>query len=184
MSVTKRHKPENLVHVRDLTQANAVLGEIAQLKRNIETIEADMNDSIDRIKRSAEAFAAPRHARLNALANGLLAFAEFNKEALFVKRRGIELSFGELGFRRSSELKPKARGTWAQVLDTLKGVGAGEAIRVREDVNREVLRLWSDERLQLVGVQRVEKDIFWYEVKTETLNQETAVTMINKEVGA
>lgn len=173
MSVSKRVKPENLIHVRDLTQANAALGEIAQLKRNIEIIETDMNDSIDRIKRAADAFAAPRRARLEALANGLSAFAEFNKNSLFAKKRGVELSFGTLGFRRSSEIKPKGRGTWAQVLNKIKELGASEAIRIREDVNRDTLRAWPEERLEILGVTRVDKDLFWYELKTETLNPDS-----------
>ncbi|MEO5334124.1 MAG: host-nuclease inhibitor Gam family protein [Magnetococcus sp. YQC-5] len=172
MSTSRRIKPENFVHVRDLQQANAALGEIAQLQRNIDIIEADMNDSIDRIKRASDAFAAPRRSRLEALANGLLAFAEFNKEILFDKKRGLELSFGTLGFRRSSEIKPKGRGTWAQVLDKIKELGVGEAIRIREDVNREALRNWSEERLGLLGISRVDKDVFWYELKTENLDGE------------
>ncbi len=171
MSVSKRIKPENLVHIRDLKQANAALGEISQLKRNIEIIEADMNESIDRIKRAADAFSAPRRTRLEALANGILAFAEFNKEILFDKRRGIELSFGGFGFRRSSEIRPKGRGTWAQVLDKIKELGSHEVIRIREDVNRDQLRGFSDEKLELLGVKRIEKDIFWYEIKTETITQ-------------
>ncbi|MBF0192870.1 MAG: host-nuclease inhibitor Gam family protein [Magnetococcales bacterium] len=179
MTVSKRNKPDNLVVVRDLKEANGVLGEIAQLKRSIDAIEADMNASIDRIKRSAAAFSAPRRARLEALANGLLAFAEFNKESLFVKRRGIELSFGVLGFRKSNELKPQGRGTWAQVLGKIKELGVVEGIRVREDVNREAMRGWSDERLEMLGVRRVEKDLFWYELKLESLNPETDLQTIS-----
>lgn len=176
MSVNKRVKPENIVHVRDLQQANVVLGEMAQLKRNIDIIEADMNESIDRIKRAADAFSAPRRTRLEALANGLLAFAEFNKETLFGKRRGLELSFGMLGFRRSSEIKPHGRGTWAQVLDKIKELGIGEAIRIREDVNRETLRGWPEERLELLGVQRMDKDVFWYELKSTLLHPDKAAS--------
>lgn len=169
MAVSRRNKPDNLVPVRDLQEANTVLGEIAQLKRNIDAIEADMNDTIDRIKRSAEAFSAPRRARLDALTNGLLAFAEFNKATLFARRRGIELSFGVLGFRRSNALKPAGRGTWAQVLEKIKALGVTEALRVREEVNRESLRGWPEERLEMLGVRRVEKDLFWYEVNVESL---------------
>ncbi|MBF0179247.1 MAG: host-nuclease inhibitor Gam family protein [Magnetococcales bacterium] len=174
MSVRKRIKPENIIHVRDLQQANAALGEIAQLARNLEIISADMNESIDRIKRASEAFAAPRRARLEALANGLSAFAEFHKATLFEKRRGIELTFGAFGFRRSSEVKPTGRGTWAQVLERIKELGEREVIRIREDVNRDALRAWSEERLALLGVDRIDKDVFWYEPKTAALSQEAA----------
>lgn len=172
MTERKRKPSKPTLHIRDLPEADRILSEMAQLQRSLEAIEADMNASIDKIKQSAAAFAAPRRERLASLANGLSAFAEINKENLFDKRRGVELSFGTLGFRRSSELKPQGRGTWGEVLNKIKELGVTEALRIREEVNRETLRAWPDDRLQGVGVQRVEKDLFWYEIKTEHFQTE------------
>ncbi|NGZ06358.1 MAG: host-nuclease inhibitor protein Gam [Magnetococcales bacterium] len=170
MAARKRKQSQPSMTVADLHAANQVLGEIAQLQRSLHAIEADMHASIDKIKQSALAFAAPRRARLARLARGLSAFAETHKESLFAKRRGVELACGALGFRRSSRLKPQGRGSWDQVLDRIKELGATEALRIREDVNREALRGWPDARLQEVGVNRVEQDLFWYEVKLDLLH--------------
>ncbi len=146
-----RSKPKRRFLVKDLAQANQTLAEIAVLKR--------------------EAQAAARQARIEALESGLAAFAEFGKAELFKDRRTCELDFGRLGFRRSSEVRPKPRNTWAAVLGRVKELGLVEAVRVREDVNREALRQWPEARLELVGARRVEKDVFWCEVNEEALGQ-------------
>ncbi|MBF0370678.1 MAG: host-nuclease inhibitor Gam family protein [Magnetococcales bacterium] len=171
MASRKRIKPKSPVIVRDLEHANQVLGEIAHLKRNISAIETDMNQSIDRIKAAAEAFAAPRRSRLDALTAGLTAFAEYHKEGLFKKKRSVDLAFGHLGFRRSSEIKPKPRSKWALILNRIKELGYRDAIRIREDVNREALRDWPEERLAMVGARRMDKDLFWFELKEEGLGE-------------
>lgn len=44
-----------------------------------------------------------------------------------------------------------------------------EAIRVKEEPDREVMSQWPDERLELVGCQRKEKDTFWLEIDEEKL---------------
>ncbi|WP_457571290.1 host-nuclease inhibitor Gam family protein [Desulfovulcanus sp.] len=168
-----RRKPKNLYPIKDLQQANQAMAEIKELKRSLEQIEHDLNDTIDRAKANAEAKAAPIQSRLEALENGLLAFAEYNKEELFAKKRTVEVMHGLLGYRRSKEIKTKPKITWAMVLGKIKELGFKEAIRIKEQVNKEELRTWTDERLNLIGARRVEKDSFWYEVKEENLEEAT-----------
>ena len=169
-----RKKPQNLYPVKDLTEANAVLADIGALKRQIEQINGVLADDVDRLKADAEAQIAPLLAKLNCLENGLLAFAEYNKDDLFAGRRSRELTFGLLGYRRSSEIAAKPKHTLAMVLGKLKELGFDEGIRVNESVNKDTLRTWPDERLDLVGARRVEKDSFWYELKEVEVADATA----------
>jgi phage host-nuclease inhibitor protein Gam len=106
--------------------------------------------------------------------NGLQAFAEHRKEELFSNRRSVELDFGTLGYRRSHEVKPKPRTTWAQVLGKLKELRFHEAVRVKEAVDKDELRSWPDERLESVGARRVQKDTFWYEINAQKVAEEAA----------
>ncbi len=59
-------------------RARVILGEITRLKNDIEAIENDMNDSIERIKATAAAFAEPRKRRLAGLIDTLAAFTGEN----------------------------------------------------------------------------------------------------------
>lgn len=165
-----RRKPKNLYPIKNLEHANLALAEIKELKRSLEKIEHDLNDKIDNAKAEAEAKAAPLKTRMEALENGLLAFAEFNKQEIFKGRRSIELMHGALGYRKSTEIKPKPKYTWKMVLGKIKDLGLTDAIRIKESVNKDTLRQWPNERLNLIGARRIEKDTFWYETKEEDLD--------------
>ncbi|MBF0273457.1 MAG: host-nuclease inhibitor Gam family protein [Magnetococcales bacterium] len=167
-----RVKPAPVLVIADLPQADLVLGEIALLQRGLEAIEADMNASIDAIKRSAEGFATPRRTRLKELERALIVFAETHQASLFRTARSVRLTCGVFGYRQSSELKPVPKLTWAAVLEKIKGLGVTELLRTKTEVNREAMRDWPDERLEVVGVQRVQKDVFWYETRKEELARE------------
>ncbi len=160
-----RRKPntKNLYPVKNLEEANNALADIAALKRQVEGVNADMNAAIDRAKADAEVKAAPLQVQMNALENGLLAYAEINKDELFDKKRSVDLDFGSIGYRRSREVKPLPKHTLAMVLDKIKTLNMTEAIRTRESVDKDVLRNWPEERLATVSARIVEKDTFWLE---------------------
>ncbi len=164
-----RRKPDNLYLVRDLEDVDRVLAELGTLKRSLTRIQDGMNERIDKLKAEAEAECSPLLDRRSALENGLLAFAEFHKAEICDDRRSQELLYGEIGFRRSSEIKPKPRQTWKTILGRVKELNLLDALRVREDVDREALRRWPEHQLDLVGAQRVEKDSFWYELREAEL---------------
>lgn len=166
----KRMEQPPVVVIRDLDHANAILREIAAVKRSIGGIEGTMNAAIDRIKERSAAEREPHRKRLEMLEGGLAAFAEYQRGELFSRKRSVELLFGTFGFRRSTEIKPAAKNTLGGILEALKNFGLTEAITVKESVNRDVLRDWPDERLETVGARRVEKDVFWYEPKSEELD--------------
>ena len=169
-----RIKPKNLFPIKDLAAANEALARIADLKRRLAKLDSDLNADIDRLKADAEAKAAPLQTLMASIEGGLLAFAEFNKDTLFEKKRSKELDFGVLGYRRSKELKPQPKITWKMVLGKLKDLGLAAGIRIREDVNKDELRQWPDERLALVGVRRVDKDSFYYEIDEQKIADKAA----------
>ena len=100
-----RSKPSNLQPVRSTEEANDALREIGELNRVLAEIENRMNDDIAAIKSAAAEDAATYRSRLEALENGVYAFAELKKNDLFDdKRRSVKLDFGIIGYRRSHEI--------------------------------------------------------------------------------
>lgn len=173
--MSARKKPSNLVLIEDLAQADKALAEIAQHERDLARIEATLNKAIDRAKADAEKLAEPIRARLAALDNGLHAFGEHHKpEVCQGKRRSVELAFGTLGFRQSTEVKPMPKLTWGRVLELLKQKNFDQAIRRKEEPDKDVLHTYTDEELAEVGVRRVSKDAFWYEIKAEVISGDAA----------
>lgn len=169
----KRTKPQALV-IADLAQAEGVLAELAEIDRSLELAKAAMNEEIDGAKATARAAAEPLEARRKELVIALEAFATHNKAALFAKKKSLDLGFGVIGFRLASRLKTVAKTTWGQVLEALKSYGFTEAIRVKEEVDRDVMRDWPAERLATVGVTRETADDFYIEIKQEEVASKAA----------
>ena len=171
-----RKKPNNLFPVPDLDTANAALAEIAEIKRSLEAVNAAMNESIDRVKGEAEVKAAPLQTRMKHIEAGLQAFAEHNKTELFQKKKSVVLDFGVIGFRKSTSIKPQPKTTWAMVLGKIKEFGAdfSAAIRTKEDVDKEELATWPEERLNLVSARRVVRDTMYYEVNEQKVAEKGA----------
>lgn len=164
-----RVKPQTLQPIHNLEEANEALREIGELKRIQKDIELRMNDDIAAIKAGAEQDAASHIACCTALENGLMAFAESNKAELFKDRRSLDLNYGMIGYRKSTELTTLKGNTWKTVLGRLKELAFRDAVRIKEEPDREVMSQWPDERLELVGCQRKEKDTFWLEINEEEL---------------
>ncbi len=163
--MAKRSKPSNLQPIRTPGEANETIREIGEVKRVIAEIENRMNDDIAEIKAGAAEDAAPHRSRLEALENGIYAFAEVKKDELFdEKKRSLKLDFGVIGYRRSHEIATQKGFTWKTVLAKLKELAFNEAIRTKEEPDKDVMNGWPTERLHLVGCEKKEKDTFWYEI--------------------
>ena len=165
-----RIKPQqNIQPVRTAEEANEALKELGELKRITADIENRMNDDLALIKTGAAQEAAPHNSRRAALENGLMAYAEANKDILFKDRRSVKFDYGELGYRRSAELAPKKGSTWKKILGRLKELAFTDAVRVKEEPDKEAMSQWPDERLELVDCERRQKDTFWFELDEEKL---------------
>ena len=167
-----RHKPDPLI-VANLEEATAAVGEIAALDRNIQAVEADMQAEIDVAKARARARAEGLQARRKELADAVGVFAKLNKDTLFRDVRTLDLGYGKIGFRLSNPSIVQDRGvTEAMSLAKLHELGLTDGIRVREELARDVLLGWPDERLVLAGVKRRQRDTFFIETAREKLPEE------------
>ncbi len=168
--MAKREKPKSpIAPVASLEDANGALAEIAEIDRAVEAINARLNEDVDSLKEAASDEIAPLVERKLALGGGLENFAQLHRTELFKSKKSRELDFGVIGFRKSTSLGlvKGACSTWKEVLGKLKELAFKEAVRIREDVDKEVMSTWPNERLDIVGVKRIEKDEFFYETKCE-----------------
>lgn len=170
--MAKRAKPQQLIApIGSLEDADKALAEIAEIDRIIEAANNRMNEDIDSLKKETQAIIAPHVERKEALGAGLYNFAELHKIDLFAKKKSRELDFGTIGYRKTSalELMKKISTSWKVVLERIKENKLLEAVRIKEEVDKETMSKWPSERLELVGVKREEKDEFYYETKQEAV---------------
>lgn len=164
--MSKRTKPTPEI-VANLPQAEGALAEMAAIDRKLVVIEADMNTAIDTAKTHARREGEPLLERRKALANAVGTFAALNKSELFARQRSLDLAFGVIGFRQSAQLAQQTRITAAMTLEKLREYGFTDAIRTKDEVNKEAMAGWPDERLELVGMKRRHMDTFFIEIKAE-----------------
>lgn len=165
-----RIKPDPHVIV-DRAQAEGALAEMAALDRKIGAVEGEMQETIDLAKKKAAQAAAPMLARRKALADALAVYAKLNRQELLGKLKSVDMGFGTIGFRLSTKLVQIKGVTVEMTLEKLHQFGFKDAIRVKEEPNKEVMMGWPDERLETVGVKRQQSDTFFIEIKKDEVPQ-------------
>ncbi len=168
MSKGKRVKPRiSMKKMEDLAAVNAAMGRIRELRAEIRTIESDTQERINSLKEKAAKKVKRLLQKIEPLQNGILAYGEYNRAELFKKKKTIELVFGKFGIRKSTKISIKNT-----TLGLLKKLGYRKAINVKETVNKDVLKTWTDEKLKKVNASRKSDDVFWYEVTEEEISEQ------------
>lgn len=163
-----RIKP--VVHIiGDLAGVEAALAEMAEIQRKTTEIELEMQETIDTAKANAKSANAPLVARHKELEAAMATYCTTNKADLFTKKKSLDLGYGSVGFRLSTKLKNQSKVKNADVLEQLHNYGFTEAITIKESINKEAMREWTDEKLATVGMTRVVSDEFFADIKKDKL---------------
>lgn len=169
-----RHKADPLI-VASLEEATVAVGEIAALDRKISAIEAEMQAEIDAARARARQRAQGLPERRKEIRDAVAVFAKLNKSTLFCGTRTLDLGYGKIGYRLSGPSIVQERGvTEAMSLAKLRELGLVDGIRIREELAKDVLLGWTDERLSLAGVRRQQRDMFYIDIPQEALPEGAA----------
>jgi phage host-nuclease inhibitor protein Gam len=152
--------------IKNLDDANAALAEIGSLELRLEKIDGEASQRIGKIKEAAASAGEESRDRIKELESALALFAEYNKAELFREKKTIELSYGEIGFRKSTKVSVKK-----STIELLKKLFPGKGIRVKEEIDKEALAEFEDGELAQVDAAKVENDVFGYKVNRDEINK-------------
>lgn len=171
-----RVKPEiNLSVIKSLDEADAVLGKIAALRRDISIIENGLNERIDAMKLDAAAEAEPARRQIAELEDILGRYALYAKGELFKERKSLELTFGSFGFRSSTRIALASRkDTWEQVTQELRDREMTEHYRTKYEPDKDALKGLSEPELKSLGLKLMQEDKFFYETAEQELAESGA----------
>ena len=169
-----RAKPQSS-KINNIHEANQTLREIALLQDDLARIDTEADRKIAKIKEDAVKKGEQGRKRIVELEQGLALFAEYNKTDLFPEKRSAELSYGRFGFHRSTRISIKTKPAEKSTLYLLKTLFPKKAIRVKEEVDKEELKDWPDEKLAQINAKKVQNDNFYYEIDREQVNQDMLV---------
>lgn len=164
-----KSKPEIPQIVENNEQADGVLAELSTIQQKIKEIEVEQQEAIDFAKTQAMQKSLALLARKKELETALGVYAKLNKSILFDKKKSLELAFGTLGFRASSEIAIQKGIKEGMVISKLKEFNFLDGVKTTEKINRDAMSSWSNEKLETVGLERKEKDTFFIEVKEEKI---------------
>lgn len=149
-------------------EVDQALKAIAEAQNEISIVEAGMNLQIDEIKKAYDE--KIRSYKDNIKKQELLIkdFSSGRRDDMKGKSR--ELTFGTVGFRKSTKLVlPK---TLARVVASLKKAGMADCVTVKETVNKDILKTYPEQDILKVGGSLKVEDTFWYETKSIALSKE------------
>lgn len=164
-----RSKPNpHIVESRE--QAEGTMAEIAALDRKLSALTVAMNKELDAAKEKAAQAAAPLAARRKELESGLAVFAVLNRKELFPDgAKSLDLGFGLIGFRASTKIVQQSNINAEMTLERLRKFKFLDGIRTKEEVNKDAMTAWTDEKLETVGLRRQKSDGFFVEVKEDAV---------------
>lgn len=161
-----RLKP-NVGKIKTLEDANLALKEIGMLEHELAAIDAEADKQIAEIKAQGAKQGEGIRKRIVDLSALLGAYAEYNKPELFRDRKSVDLSFGSIGYRKSTSISVKK--TTLGLLEKLK---LDKYIRVKKEPDKEAMAFMDDEELAQVDAVRKIKDVFFCEANREEVNKE------------
>lgn len=157
--------------VKTIVEAEAVLGEYAQVDAKLQKINAEMDSQINKIREKYVNEITSLNANKERLIDELQHFAETNPDH-FEKRKSIEMVHGVIGFRTGTpKLRPLKKCTWASITEALK-VHLPNYIRTVDEPDKvKLLADRDDERVMKlmpkVGCEVVQDETFYVELKKE-----------------
>lgn len=120
-------------------EAASQIARIGELRRDIDRREADMNDSLARIKAEVEETIAPTREELTGLEEGVKSWCEANRQFITAggKTKTVDLGTGSVKWRQRP-MKVTIRGA-ADVLQRLKAAGLARFVRTKEEPDKEAM---------------------------------------------
>lgn len=187
-----RIKTANSGKIESLDDVNMALKDIGLAQKELDAIDAKANAEIAKIKEKALKDGESLRTKITESASKIQSYAEYNKDELFKDAKSIELSFGKIGYRKSTKISVKKT-----TLEMLKKLLDGRklelekaeseekrnaitvlitkiksCIRVKEEPNKESLGLMDDAFLKTVGASRKITNDFFCEANIEEVNKD------------
>lgn len=187
-----RIKPASSGKIESLDDVNMALKDIGLAQKELDAIDAKANAEIARIKEKALKDGESLRTKITESASKIQSYAEYNKDELFKDAKSVELSFGKIGYRKSTKISVK-KTTLEMLKKLLEGrqielqkaeteekrnaitvliTKIQSCIRVKEEPNKESLGLMDDAFLYTVGASRKITNDFFCEANTEEVNKD------------
>ena len=180
MVARRKVTPEPVL--KDWSQVDEALKEIAEQRDALAVLEAQLNERMAAVRAESEARMLPLSQRQKRLEKDVQEFTETHKADLEQQegKRSKALNWGAVGFRRSRVLTTVKGWTWKSVAEALRAARARKFLRVKRDVDKDaVKKAVADggmpiKKLAQFGMAVQDRDTFGYELKSDEVEDRDA----------
>lgn len=159
-SPARKMKAPALNIPQSVDEAEALLGDLGKLQREVAAIEGKMNDRLAKVKADYEQKAAPSNEKVEQQFKALQAWAEVHKKSLLEgDSKTVRLGTGELGWRTSPAAVTLSKV--AAVLKALKARKLKRFIRTKEEVNKDAILADTKGVEGVKGIKISKAEHFW-----------------------
>jgi len=132
---------------------------IDDMKRNYRSQIEELEKCIADIQYSADNACKPLQDEIDKMSNELVSYIADNWQSDFDGKKSKSFPEGKLWVRSKIDVDFIDEGKeWSEVIDLIEGKGWDEGLVVKKDVNKTVLKTWSDSRLQQIGLCKINID--------------------------
>lgn len=168
--------PKDIEHVAEL------LAVIADEQREVEKIEAKLNEEVEGLKLEASEKAQEHVNTINDMLGAIFLFGDANRKELTDSGRvkTIKTPTGSFGWRINPP-SVEIRGKMKTVITALKKAGLVRFIRSKPELNKEAMLLEPDVATTIKGIKikRDEED-FFVKLDQETLGVDEVISSVKK----
>jgi phage host-nuclease inhibitor protein Gam len=150
--------------IDSLVDVDAALHRLSDLFHTISRIEADADAKINAVVDEKVALAKPVNKEIHDLEQKLRLFLFAQKSMLFSKVKTMELNFGKIGFRQSTQVKTKK-----DTLDLIRKLNFEDGFKAKFSLNRNAMKNWPIEKLAQVHASKIIEDQAFYDVNEFSL---------------
>ena len=167
-----RKRISSMVTLHNWQEVDDALRQIGEHDRDIKAAENVMNEQIAAAKAAATARVQPLKEQVAELELALKGFALAHRDDMD-GRKSKQLSFGSVGFRRSTKIGlPSAKEKIAAIVTRLRARGMDECVNQPDPkVDKEALKKYGADIVAEVGATLTVEDVFGYEINEERLRE-------------
>jgi len=151
-----------LITIINWSTADEIVREIGDAQLAINASEAKALDDINEAKAELVAATKPLQEKIKLRVRSLEVFVTQNKTD-FGKAKSKKLTFGLLGWRKSTSIKISTKKTLDMIKDVFSAAKAKVYIVTKESVDKNALAKLTDEVLASIDAQRKVKEDFFVE---------------------
>lgn len=155
--------------LRNYEEVDNAIRNFAQYDAEIEAIAAKQQEAINKIKEQFEKQAEPLISKKIRVEKDLQEFCEFYKDGHFSQTKSKKLTFGVVGFRKSSKLKYLGKWKLKDVIAKIKEIGLVQYVEEKPTLKRDDIRKHlisgqlHEDTARTFGCWLEEKDEFYFE---------------------